>query len=454
MIAPARIVAYETIVAVAANRADLPNALARARSKLSDERDRALAGEIATGTLRWQGALDHIIEAFARRPIARIDFEIVAILRIGAFQLLHLDRVPASAVVDDAVQMAKRAGKRSASGLVNAVLRRVSRERDRLPLPAEPPIELLTTALSHPRWLAARWLDRYGVDRAKAWAEFNNSPAPITLRANTLKASRDDLASALRAAGVESEPTRFAPDGLVVTTGNPLLSPLAHSGTFVVQDEVSQLVGLYTAASADERVFDACASPGGKTTQMAAAMRDCGVVVAADVRGRRIDLLRRTVAMSGARTIRIVQANARQPAPFRAIFDLVFVDAPCSGLGTIRRDPDVRWRRTESDLAPLAAAQLEMLEQLASTVRLGGRLVYSTCSSEPEENEAVVAAFLIAHPEFACTVPAAFERGTHLRRLLDETGALRTLPFRDHLEAFYAVSLKKDSRPPASAKLR
>src|SRR5215472_9787745 len=174
MIAPARIAAYETVLAVAAARADLPNALARARTKLSDERDRALAGEIATGALRWQGAIDYVIEAFAGRPIARLDREIVAILRISAFQLLHLDRVPASAVVDDAVQMTKRAGKRSASGLVNAVLRRISRERDQLPLPIEPPIERLTTTLSHPRWLAARWLERHGVERAMAWAEFNN----------------------------------------------------------------------------------------------------------------------------------------------------------------------------------------------------------------------------------------------------------------------------------------
>jgi 16S rRNA (cytosine967-C5)-methyltransferase len=445
VIAPARIAAYETIVAVAAHRADLPNALARARTKLVDERDRALAGEIATGTLRWQGTLDHIIEVYAGRPIVRLDPEIVAILRISAFQLLHLDRVPASAVVDDAVQMAKRAGKRSASGLVNAVLRRISRERNRLPLPAEPPLELLTTTLSHPRWLAARWLDRYGVDRAKAWAEFNNSPAPLTLRANTLMASRGDVASALLDAGVESEPTQFAPDGLIVTAGNPLLTSLAHSGMFVVQDEASQLVGLYAAASADARVFDACASPGGKTTQMAAAMHDRGVIVAADVRARRIDLLRRTVAMSGARTIHVVQADARQPAPFRATFDLVFVDAPCSGLGTIRRDPDVRWRRSESDLTPLAAAQGEMLARLSATVCPGGRLVYSTCSSEPDENEAVVDAFLTAHPEFARTVPAAFEGAGHLRALLDNRGALRTLPFRDQLEAFYAVSLKKDT---------
>src|SRR5262249_739086 len=231
----------------------------------------------------------------------------------------------------------KRAGNRGASGRVTARRGRIPRKRNHRPLPAEPPIELLTTTLSHPRWLAARWLDRYGVDAAKAWAEFDNSPAPLTVRANTLKSSRDDLLSTLGAAGVDTEVARFAPEGLVVTRGNPLLTPLAQSGMFAVQDEASQLVGLYTAATAGEVVLDAWASPGGKTTQMAAAMGDRGIVVAADVRGRRIELLARTVATSGARAIRIVQADARQAAPFPSTFDLVLIDAPCSGLGTIRR---------------------------------------------------------------------------------------------------------------------
>jgi 16S rRNA (cytosine967-C5)-methyltransferase len=230
----------------------------------------------------------------------------------------------------------------------------------------------------------------------------------------------------------------------VVTSGNPLLTPLAHSGAFVVQDEASQLVGLFAGATPGERILDACASPGGKTTQMAAAMDDNGLIIATDVRGRRIELLARTVATSGARSIRVVRADARGVAPFHAVFDAVLVDAPCSGLGTIRRDPDVRWRRAEADLAPLASAQRDMLERLAAVVRQGGRLVYSTCSSEPEENECVVADFLEAHPEFRRAVPPAFEQRPELRALLDPDGTLRTLPFRDDLEAFYAVSLKKD----------
>jgi 16S rRNA (cytosine967-C5)-methyltransferase len=444
VIAPARVAAYDVLLAVAAGRADLPSALARARTKLTDERDRALAGEIATGTLRWQGAFDHVIEAFAGRPSARLDAEVLAILRVSIFQLLYLDRVPAAAVVNDAVELAGKAGKRSAAGFVNALLRRVSRERAQLPLPAGPAIDFLAITLSHPRWLAGRWLTRYGLEAAEAWARFDNTPAPLMLRANTLRITRDALADALEAAGVATEPARFASQGLSVTSGNPLLTPLAHTGAFFVQDEASQLVGELAGAAPGERILDACASPGGKTTQMAAAMGDSGTIVAADVRGRRLDLLSRTVAESGAGHVRIVQANARALPPFRDVFDLVLVDAPCSGLGTIRRDPDVRWRRTEPDLSVLAEAQREMIAQLATVVRPGGRLVYATCSSEPEENEAVVDAFLAGHSDFRRATSALFAGRPELAALLDDRGALKTLPFRDGLEAFYAAMLVRD----------
>jgi 16S rRNA (cytosine967-C5)-methyltransferase len=443
MPAVARVAAYETVLAVAHGRSDLPSALAATRRGLHDERDRALAGEIASGAIRWQNASDHIVQIFSGRAPAKLDAEVLAILRLSIFQLLHLDRVPASAVVDDAVQLTRRAGKSSAAGFVNALLRRVSRERARLPLPASPPIEFLSITLSHPRWLAERWLARHGPDQAERWARFDNVPAPLTLRVNPLVTTREALARDLAAAGVQTEPATFASQALVVTGGNPLLTSLAGTGAFVVQDEASQLVGEFVAASPGERILDACASPGGKTTQMAAAMGDEGLIVAADVRGRRLDLLVRTVAASHARRIRVVRADARGVPPYGERFDAVLLDAPCSGLGTIRRDPDVRWRRTEADLAPLAQTQREMLAQLATVVRPGGRIVYSTCSSEPEENEQVVDAFLREHPEFTRVRPPAFTSRPELAALVDGTGALRTLPFRDGLEAFYAATLRR-----------
>lgn len=453
MIAPARAAAYEILRAVNGSGKpggapeDLPSALARVRSSLTDDRDRALAGEIATGTLRWQGAFDHVVSAFAKRPIARLDPEVVDILRLTIFQLLHLTRVPASAAVDDAVNLTKKVGKRSAAPLVNAILRRVSRERASLPLPqratdsSDAALDYLSIALSHPRWLAARWLDRYGFDAAEAWCRFDNSPAALTLRANRLRTTPDALAADLLRHGVATRPARFAPDGLIVEEGNPLRTPLAQTGTFVVQDEASQLVALMTGVVPGDVVLDACASPGGKTTAMAAAMKGEGTIVAADVRPRRVRLLAETVRRSGAPNVHVVQADAAAPSAFAVPFDCVLVDAPCTGLGTLRRDPDIRWRRGEEELATASAFQVRLLETLASSVKPGGRLVYATCSSEPDENEDVVARFLGAHPEFTLERPRRLPSA--VEPLLDAEGRLRTLPHRDGLEAFFAAALVK-----------
>jgi 16S rRNA (cytosine967-C5)-methyltransferase len=419
---------------VGSGKIDLASALARQRARLDDERDRALAGEIATGTLRWQSAFDHVIATFAGRPLRKLDSEVIDILRLTIFQLLHLDRVPASAAVKDAVDMAGKAGKRSAAGLVNALLRRVTRERGKLPLPVRPAdlsdrgaaLAYLSITLSHPEWLVARWLDRHGFAETEAWARFNNSSAPLTIRANTLKITRDDLAGALRGAGIETEPAGRAPDGLIVRRGNPLQTPLCEEGLFFVQDEASQLVGEFAGARPGERILDACASPGGKTTAMAAAMKGEGLVVASDVRARRVGLLAQSVRHSGAGNIRIVQADAAWPLPFGGRFDRVLLDAPCSGLGTVRRDPDIKWRRTEAELTGLARGQVVMLEHGGEAVADGGRLIYATCSSEPEENEGVVETFLSLHPEFR-----------------QDGAPFRTLPFRDGLEAFFAAMLVK-----------
>src|SRR5918993_3756327 len=308
MIAPARTAAYNVLRVVGSGKMDLASALARERNRLPDERDRSLAGEIATGTLRWQGAFDHIITSFAGRPLRKLDAEVIDILRLTIFQLLHLDRVPASAAVKDAVDMAGKAGKRSASGLVNAVLRRVARERGKLPLPERPSntddradaLAYLSITLSHPEWLVARWLDRHGFAEAESWAQFNNAPAALVLRTNRLRLTREDLAQRLAAEGIEAVPTERAPDGLVIRRGNPVGTRLHEDGLFFIQDEASQLVGHFADAKPGERILDACASPGGKTMIMAGAAGDRGAGVARGVRARRIDLLAETVRRSGA----------------------------------------------------------------------------------------------------------------------------------------------------------
>ncbi len=454
MIAPARLAAFDALAAIAAGELDLATAMAQARRRLPDERDRALAAEVTTGTLRWLGCLDYLIAHYARRPVERLDAPVLHVLRLSAYQITRLERVPVSAVVNDAVELVKQAGVRSAGGLVNAVLRALARDRSRLPLPLEPPagqtapreaaLDYLSITLSHPRWLVARWLDRVGFDDAKAWALFNNSPAPLALRTNLLKTTTPELRRSLADVGIEADPTRYSPQGLVVRRGNPLRTALAGSGTFAVQDEASQLVALFAGARPGQRTLDLCAAPGNKTLVLAADMRDEGLIVAADLRERRIALLRATLAAGGTRAVRVVRMDATQPLPWHAAFDLVFVDAPCSGLGTIRRDPEIRWRRTPADLPGLADTQLRILEHAADVVAPGGRLVYATCSSEPEENEEVVRRLLDARREFRLMDPRGQEPlAPGLLEVLDAQGCLRTRPWQHALEAFFAAMLVK-----------
>ncbi len=449
MIAPARVAAFTALRDINAGRLDLPAALAHVRPALQDDRDRALATDLVTGTLRWQRQLDHLITEFSKRPLSKLDADVLQILRLGAYQLIHLDRVPAAAAVNDAVAMTRRAKKTSAAGLVNAVLRGISRTTGRLPLPVRPPagdaLSYLEIALSHPRWLAGRWLTRLGFEAAERWEIFNNTAAPIVIRVNRLKTSSDSLVRSLAEHGVAVEPARYAPDGLIVKTGNPLRTPLAGTGAFFLQDEASQLVALLVAPEPGMRVLDTCASPGGKTTAMAAMADDRAEIIAADVRSARVELLKETVNASGSRGIRIVQADLEAGLPFNAAFDAVFVDAPCSGLGIVRRDPDIRWRRMESDLAKLANAQLTMLGHAAEAVRRGGRLIYSTCSSEPEENEQVVAEFLEANSKFR-TVDLGAEKPAHfdaIAPVLDQAGFLHTRPDQHGLEAFFGAVLRR-----------
>ena len=392
--------------------------------------------------MRWQRSLDHLIAGFSGRPLARLDAEVVDVLRLSLYQLLHLTRVPASAVVDDAVDLARAARKPSASGFVNAVLRTMLRQRKHLPLPPRPDraeerdaaLAYLGITHSHPDWLVRRWLDRYGFEQTERWVQFNNETPPLTLRANALRHQRDEVARMLAADDVETAPTRYAPNGLTVTAGNPLRQP--RLGAFFVQDEASQLVPLAVGTRPGEQVLDLCASPGGKTTAMAADMAGSGRIVACDVRPKRVALLEETVRASGASNIEVVKVDVTGALTFAA-FDRVLVDAPCSGLGTVRRDPDIKWRRQESDLPALAQDQLTLLARAAAVVKPGGRLVYATCSSEPEENEQVVDAFLAAHPEFDLV-----QLGDSLPSdLVDARGMLRTLPFAHRLEAFFAAAL-------------
>jgi 16S rRNA (cytosine967-C5)-methyltransferase len=448
MTAPARAAALRALLAIDARRRDLPAAIDEIRGRLADERDRALAAAIVHGTLRWQRACDHLIEHFARRSPDALDTDVRLILRLSLFQLLHLDRGPAAAVVDDAVDLTRRARKRSATGLVNAVLRSVLRQRRALPFPARPAgpvpraeaLRYLGVCGSHPDWLVARWLDRVGFDETERWLRFNNEPAPVMLAVNPLRGTPDAVQAALAANGIETARGRFAPHGLRVLTGHPLRRPL--DGSVLVQDEASQMVTLAVDARPGERVLDLCAAPGNKTVALAGAMRDGGLLVACDVRQQRVALLHATLARAGARHGHVVHVDTDATLPFAAVFDRVLVDAPCSGLGTLRRDPDVKWRRQEADLAALAERQRALLARAAEVLTPGGRLVYATCSSEPEENEHVVDAFLAGRPDFA-PIDLRADGPVDLAPLLDEGGRLRTHPPAHGLESFFAAAMTR-----------
>ena len=455
MTAPARAAAHRILRDVHTGRADLPHAQARERRALTESRDRALASEIVIGTLRWRAALDHVLTQVSSRPLAALDADILDLLRASAYQLLYLDRVPNHAVVHDAVGLTRELRKRSAAGFVNAVLRAIASRDPVVCLPPRPAsaagspdsldrdeaLDYLSTTLSHPRWLVERWLDRYGFEAAERWASFNNEPAPITLRVNTLTTSPAALVGELEARGVEVSPGRWSPQSLVVTRGNPLATDLADSGLFLIQDEASQLVAELVAACPNDRVLDACASPGGKTVVIAGTMSDQGLLVAADLRPRRVALLSRTLAQHRCGCARVVRLDSRHSQPFASVFDWVLVDAPCSGLGTLRRDPEIRWRRSPEDLPTLAARQSALLAAAATVVSPGGHLVYATCSSEPEENQQVVERFLKTEPRFTVEPPVA----RHVAAFIDANGYFQCLPHRDALEAFFAVVLRRST---------
>jgi 16S rRNA (cytosine967-C5)-methyltransferase len=440
---------------MAAHRLDLGEALARARDPLTDVRDRALATDLVTGTLRWRDAIDYQLGRISTKPLHRLDDAVLDALRLGAYQLLHLDRVPVSAVVNDTVAIVKASGFRSAAGFVNAILRRLARERDQLTWPLRPAtvdsdvdrralIEHLAVVHSHPRWLVERWAERYGLQGVEEWLAFNNRPPAMTVAANRIQGTRTALQHRLAGEGIDTVPTPIASHGLVVRSGRVLASAAFQAGACLVQDEASQTIAELVAAADGHRVLDACASPGGKTVAIAAQVAPSGMVVACDVRPRRIRLLAETLRRSGVGHAAVVHVSPDGEWPFAPeTFDRVLVDAPCSGLGTVRREPDIRWRRTAADLDVLARAQHDLLMRVAPLVTPGGRLVYSTCSSEPEENEHVVARFLAAAPAFA-VVPLSAIEGLpgRLAAMSTPEGYLQTTPH-EGLEAFFGAVLRK-----------
>lgn len=405
-------------------------------------RDRALTTELVYGTLRWQRRLDWHLARVSRRPLAELDPWVRNLLRLTAYQLLLLDRIPARAAVHEAVELAKRLGHPGVAEFVNATLRALVRSGRELPAPLpEDPVAALAVRASFPDWLAVRWAARYGFAEAEALLAALNDRAPLTLRVNPLKADPETLRRALQGEGIEARPCRFAPDGLVAA-GVPALDrlPALRAGWCVVQDEASILVGHLLAPEPGEAVADVCAAPGTKTTHLAGLMADRGRLLAFDPHPGRLGRVQEACRRLGVSIVECLEGEVARLAPaYPEACHRVLVDAPCSNLGVLRRNPEAKWRCREADLPALQVRQRVILEAAATMVRPGGVLVYATCSLEPEENEGVVEPFLAAHPAFApAPPPPGFPAAC-----VDARGTLRMLPHRHGSDGFTAVRLRR-----------
>ena len=411
-------------------------------------KDRALFTAMVYGVLRWRSRLDHIITHFSNTPIQKIEPGVLNILRLGLFQIIYLDRIPNSAAVNTSVEITKQIGASRAAGFVNALLRKSAGNYSSVHFPAfEPdPVAFLSADQSLPDWLGQRWLQRFDKETILRLCDTINSIPPITLRTNTLKTTREQLILSLEHMVERIEPTTVAPDGVKLI--NPKRSipelPAFKNGWFQVQDEAAQLVALMLNPQPGESVLDACAGLGGKTAHIAQLMQNKGSLTAIDRDEKKLQQLESEMQRLN---IPIVSPQCHD-LDFDLgknridVYDRILLDAPCSGLGVLRRNPDIKWNSTEKSLKRHAGIQKRFLDTLAPMVKTDGVLVYSVCSLEPEENEAVIHVFLKNHPEFVIDKSLGKVPETILSLIEPKIG-FKTLPILNDLDGFFLARLKR-----------
>ena len=420
-ISPARRAAFEILREVEAGA--FSSVLLAADEPKLQPADRALCHELVLGVLRWQLWLDKLAEQYSKRAVDSLDLPVRLALRLGLYQLRFLTRIPASAAVNEAVNLVRSAGVSSAAGLVNAVLRRAVREPGVDPSFISDPLEKLAIETSHPIWLVQRWIESFGKGEAEAFARANNTRPPTAFR--IVKGDLAETLDRLREAGGIVEPSAIAEDAWRVSGASPVVRKLAVEGRIYLQDEASQLVAQTVDAHPGERILDLCAAPGGKTTLMALRSEDSALIVASDFSERRLETVVKITALHNLSSIRSVALDATQHLPFEnSVFDRILIDAPCSGTGTLRRNPEIRWRVSEDDIQTLAAQQKLFLKNAVPALKPGGQLLYSTCSVERDENENVIDAFLAEHTDF------------------QTISTTRTWPHRDGTDGFFIASLR------------
>ncbi len=409
-----------------------------------DAREERQAAEYVAGVTRQRRWLDFLIAHVYRGDLDAMEPALRQILRIGVYDLLFL-RTPPHAAVNEAVELAKREVRPKAGGLVNGVLRALLRQIDRLPEPdTGRPARDLAVRHSHPTWIVTRWLDRWGEAETTALLERDNARPRYALRLNTLRTTAAALGETLDALGVEWTPSAWLDDFVTVERLQPILhAGLLADGTVAVQDEAAGLVGRVLGPRPGETVLDLAAAPGGKALHAALQMRDTGRVLAFDLHPGRAGLVREAAAAHGLASVEVEAADLRDLAarPDPPVGDRVLLDAPCSGLGVLAKRADLRWRRTSEEIAELVTLQDELLDAAAVLVRPGGLLVYSTCTTEPEENEDRVAAFLARHSGFA------LERADGLvpDTFVTEAGYYAALPQRHGTDGAFAVRLRRSA---------
>ena len=442
-VSQARYEALRILVRVEQDKAFADIALEHALDQARLEaRDVALCTEIVYGTLRWRRHLDWRLAPHLSRPLAKLDPWVRALLRLSVYQIFFLDRVPRWAAVDEAVSLARLKSRQPGPAeFVNAVLRALTRASGPPPLPASP-VEAAGVKWSFPDWIAERWMARFGRPEAEKLMAAMNERPPVTVRANRLRVTRDALAARLRDEELaQTRPTALAPEGLSVDRGSAARWRAFAEGWCTVQDEASMLVARLLAPEPGELIADACAAPGTKTTHLAELMDNRGRIVAMDPQAPRLALVRSAAARLGIGIVETHAGTVSTVAPrWAGRCDRVLVDAPCSNLGVLRRSPDVKWRRTPDDIGRLATKQRGILAAAAQMVKAGGRLVYATCSLEPEENDEVVRTLLAPGSDWQVDAPADFPVTA------DAAGFIRCLPHVHNTDGFTAIRLRRRGR--------
>jgi 16S rRNA (cytosine967-C5)-methyltransferase len=446
-VTPARDAAVTALMAVEGGETSIQEAVEAASRGLSlSAEDRGLLYELVNGVLRYRLYLDWALQQvahetpYAKQPVLK------QLLRLGAYQLLRLDRVPAYAAIDQSVELAKTRVSPSSAPLTNALLRTLAKRRHELTVPdlLERPIDHIAITHAHPQWLVKRWVKRYGAQRTIALCRANNDPAPLTVRVNRLKIGVTDYLRLLEQAGIAATPCLYAPAGLRIDHGGPVTAlPGYAEGLFYVQDEASQLVPLLLAPRPGERVLDACAAPGGKTTEMAELMRNSGEIVALDRDPERLARVGENAARLGVTIVRPLAADAARrldQTVAGAPYDRILVDAPCSGLGVLRRHPEGKWSKDERSVRSTARTAGAILSNVAPLLKPGGVLVYSTCSTEPDENQEVVEAFLARHRGYRLEHPGPLLPEV-ARGLVTAQGYYATVLKGQGLDGFFAARL-------------